>query len=108
MIYSFLKTALRNLFKTKVSSFINIAGLSIGLSCCLLISLYIIEEFRYERHFKNVDRLFRVTANYTGGNDNLTTKETPAALAAELQISLEKYWSTDRKAVVYPDHNFES
>ena len=41
MFKNYLKIALRNLFKHKVYSFISIAGLSVGIACCLMILLYI-------------------------------------------------------------------
>ncbi|MGH7452081.1 MAG: hypothetical protein ACRENG_12095 [bacterium] len=44
MFKNYLKIALRNLFKHKAYSFINIAGLAVGLACCLLISLYVKDE----------------------------------------------------------------
>lgn len=85
MLYSFLKTAFRNLVRAKLSSFINVIGLSIALSSCLLICLYIVEEFSYDRHFKDVDRIVRIVSYYKGGNDITVTIETPAVLGGELQ-----------------------
>ena len=82
MFHSLLKTALRNLFKAKLSALINLIGLAIGLTCCLFISLYIIEEFSYDRHYSNVDRLFRVVSLYKEGNENAASIETPGILSA--------------------------
>lgn len=84
MLYSFLKTSLRSLFKTKLSSFINVAGLSIGLASFLFICLYVIEEFKYDRHYENVDRLFRITSYFNGGEDETATIETPSDLSNDL------------------------
>lgn len=84
MLHSFLKTTLRSFFKTKLSSFINVTCLSIGLAGSLFIYIYVIEEFRYDRHYENVDRLFRVISYYQGGTDQTATIETPS----ELSISL--------------------
>ena len=50
MIQNYLKIALRNLLKHKFISFINLFGLTIGLTCCLLITTYIINELSYDRY----------------------------------------------------------
>lgn len=61
MFGNYLKTALRNIFKQKVYSFINIAGLAIGMACCLLILLYVHYELSYDTYHKKHDRIFRLT-----------------------------------------------
>ena len=60
MLRNYLKIALRNLAKNKVFSFINIFGLSVGLTCCILISLYIYHEISYDTYHKNANRIFRL------------------------------------------------
>jgi putative ABC transport system permease protein len=52
--------ALRNIRKHKSYSFISVFGLAVGISCCLLILLYIIHEFGYDRYNKNINRIFRL------------------------------------------------
>ncbi len=65
MIRNYLKTALRNLWRNKVFSFINISGLSVGLACCMLIFLYTKDEISFDRFQKNSDQLFRIVATMT-------------------------------------------
>jgi putative ABC transport system permease protein len=60
MLRNYLKIAWRNLAKNKVFSFINIFGLSVGLTCCILISLYINHEISYDKYHKNANRIFRL------------------------------------------------
>ena len=60
MIKNYLKIAWRNLAKNKVFSFINIFGLSIGLTCCILISLYIYHETSYDKYHNNAGNIFRL------------------------------------------------
>jgi len=60
MFRNFLKIALRNLYKTKFYSFINIAGLAVGIGCCLLIVLYVLHELSYDRHLEYAHRTYRV------------------------------------------------
>jgi putative ABC transport system permease protein len=60
MFRNYLKTAFRNLTHNKVYSFINIAGLSIGLACAMLIILYVKDEVSYDRFHKNANRIYLV------------------------------------------------
>ena len=64
MIKNYLKIALRNLQKYKGYSFINIAGLTIGLTVCALILLFVRDELSYDRYHENADRIYRV--NFKG------------------------------------------
>jgi putative ABC transport system permease protein len=64
MIYNYLKVAIRNLKKYKFISFINIFGLTVGLTCCLLILIYILHELSYDNYHPNVDRVYRVTRTF--------------------------------------------
>lgn len=59
-----LKIAFRNLRKNKGFSFINLFGLTIGLSCCLLIGLFIWNELSFDRYHKNADRIYRVSREF--------------------------------------------
>ncbi|MES2795678.1 MAG: ABC transporter permease [Bacteroidota bacterium] len=67
MLKSYLKIAFRNLIKNKVYSFINIFGLAIGLTCFLLISLFVLDELSYESQFKNADRIYRINSDIKFG-----------------------------------------
>lgn len=62
MFKSYLKTTLRNLAKNKVYSFINIAGLSMGLACAMLILLYTKDEVTYDRFLPHVHNIYRVVS----------------------------------------------
>ena len=60
MLKTYLKIALRNLLRYKVYSFINIAGLAVGICCCMLIMLFVRSEYSYDRLHSKSDRLYRV------------------------------------------------
>ncbi len=60
MFRNYLKIALRNIFKYKAYSFINIIGLSIGIAACILILLFVNDELSFDRNNINSDRIFRV------------------------------------------------
>ena len=63
MFRNYLKTALRNLLRNKTYAFINVAGLSIGLACAMLIILYVKDEVSYDRFHKDVSNIYRVVTN---------------------------------------------
>ncbi|WP_229208842.1 ABC transporter permease [Dyadobacter luticola] len=60
MLTNYLKIAFRNLAHNKVYSLINILGLAIGITTCTLITLYVIDEAGYDKHFADCDRIYRV------------------------------------------------
>ena len=71
MLKNYLKVAFRNLIRFKIYSFINIAGLAIGIACCLLILLYIQNELSYDRFNKKADRIFRINTDLKFGATEL-------------------------------------
>ena len=66
MLRNYLRTALRNLWKYKFYSFLNILGLAIGLTCFLFILVYVKDELSYDRFHEKADRIYRLnfTANF--------------------------------------------
>jgi putative ABC transport system permease protein len=69
MLINYFKIAYRNLMKRRTFSFINIAGLSIGISVCFIIMLYVQNELSFDRFNKNADCIVRVVfkASINGG-----------------------------------------
>ncbi|MBL7960297.1 ABC transporter permease [bacterium] len=60
MFKNYIKIALRNLFKHKLYSSINIMGLAVGMACCMLIIMYVMFESSYDGYHKNAGRMYRV------------------------------------------------
>src|SRR5690349_4252172 len=60
MLKNYLKIALRSLVKQKVYSVINILGLTVGIASCLLIVMFVSDEFSYDDFHPNADRIFKV------------------------------------------------
>lgn len=60
MIANYLRIAIRNLRRHKVYSIINIMGLAIGMTSCLMIGIYVADEFSYDRYHTNGERIYRV------------------------------------------------
>ncbi|GAB4032912.1 ABC transporter permease [Spirosoma jeollabukense] len=65
MLRNYLKIAVRNLWRNKVFSGINVTGLAVGLASCLLLFMYISHELSYDDFQQKADRLVRVTMEYS-------------------------------------------
>ena len=84
MLKNYIKIALRNLLKYKGTSFINIFGLSAGITCCILISLFVLDELSYDRYYEKADRIYRVTLQGIVGTNEFNGAITRAPLAETL------------------------
>ena len=60
MLRNYLKISWRNIVRHKGFSFINMFGLSVGMACCIVIFLYVSNEFSYDKYHKDTSRIFRV------------------------------------------------
>jgi putative ABC transport system permease protein len=85
MIRNYLKVAWRSLLRNKAHSFINIAGLSVGLACSLLILLWVQNERSVDAFHKNSDRLFTVYGLVHNNHKLSGTYNTPGILADEMK-----------------------
>jgi putative ABC transport system permease protein len=103
MIKTYLKLAIRNLEKNKVFSFINIFGLSIGLTCCLLIALYIAQEFSYDTQHTQGARLYQLGTLSQQGNQQDRYATTPAPMAPTMQQEFPEVESTTRLMKLFED-----
>jgi len=86
MFTNYLKIAFRNIKKHKVFSFINIAGLSVGMMCFILILLYVQYELSFDAFHEKADRIFRVIVRVPGSDylGNEYSAVTPPPLAPAL------------------------
>ena len=64
MIQNYLKTALRSIFRNKLTAFINIAGLALAMASSLLIYLFVMDEVSYDQYHTKANRTYRVTRNF--------------------------------------------
>lgn len=67
MIKNYFKIAWRNLWKNKLFSFINVTGLAVGVTCCILIFMYIQSELSFDTHWNDADRIVRVNQTFSIG-----------------------------------------
>ncbi|RDC58310.1 ABC transporter permease [Pedobacter chinensis] len=94
-----LKIALRNLWKNKGYTLINILGLSIGMASCILIFIFVRYQMSYDTGYKNGDRIYRIVSNWkaTTGDDFSQGVPIPLAGAARNDFAgLEKVAAIQR------------
>jgi putative ABC transport system permease protein len=84
MFKNYLKVALRNLWKSKGYSALNIIGLAAGLGVCLLIILYVLDETSYDKYNDKADRIYRLDADLYFNNTQFTAAASPDPLAPTL------------------------
>jgi len=88
MFKNYLKIALRTAMKQKGYSFINVAGLSLGMACTILVLLWVRDELSYDRFHEHADTLYRVEEDqhYSGRIFHVTVTPHPAAPVFEQEI----------------------
>jgi len=87
MFQNYLKIAVRNIKKHKAFSFINIAGLALGMACCILILLWVQDELSFDKFHKNAKNLYRLTTSDGEG----TGSSSPWALANTLKKDFPEF-----------------
>jgi len=85
MIKNYLLLTWRNLRRNKLYSIINLSGLAIGLSCFLLIAIYVLDELSFDKYNMNADRIYRINADAHWGGQDLHLAETPAVTGPALK-----------------------
>ena len=81
MLYSYLKVIARNILKNKIYTLINIVGLSVGIACCLMLTLYVRHELTYDQFHTRADRIYRVNIIDEVGERNNRDAVSVAAIA---------------------------
>ncbi|MGM9478465.1 ABC transporter permease [Pedobacter sp. GSP4] len=80
-----LKIALRNLWKNKGFSLINIGGLAIGLASCMILLLYVAYEWSYDKQFTNNDKTYVVYQSVVANGKTFSWSWTPNVMASDIQ-----------------------
>ena len=81
---NYLSMVWRGIWKYKAFSAINILGLAVGISCCLLILLYVQYEFSYDRYHVKADRSYRISLHGVLAGNEINAVTTPYPMAAAL------------------------
>ncbi|MEI3797315.1 MULTISPECIES: ABC transporter permease [unclassified Chitinophaga] len=85
MFKNYFSIALRNLWRNKGFSAITIFGLAIGMTTCLLITLFVTDELSYDRFNKKADRIYRINADFFVNGNAFKERYTPSQLGPVLQ-----------------------
>jgi len=98
MFRNYLVTALRNLARHKLYSFINIAGLAVGLACAILIMLFVRDELSYDKWIPGAENLWRLEVTYhvPGRSDPIITAQTPMPIPAAMRDQIPEVRSAAR------------
>ncbi len=98
MLKNYFKIAFRNLKRHRLYSFINILSLTVGITCCILISLYVKQELSYDGYFKNAENIYRITTTHISERGSYTDVETPMPLSTALS---SKYPETGKNSRIF-------
>ncbi|MEM8970291.1 MAG: ABC transporter permease, partial [Bacteroidota bacterium] len=85
MFRNYLKVAARNAVKHKFYATINVLGLAIGMTCCLLIFLYVSQELSYDSFHTKSDRIYRLVTDIKTPTETLNIGETSTPMAAYMK-----------------------
>jgi putative ABC transport system permease protein len=96
MFSNYLKVALRNIRKHKFFAAINILGMTVGITACLLIILYVKDELSYDRFHTNARRMYQVGLHGKIGGQDVTTANTCPPLAAAMVAEIPEVESATR------------
>jgi putative ABC transport system permease protein len=102
MIRNYLKIAWRNSIKNKSQTFINVAGLSLGMAVVMLIGLWIYDELSWDKSFKNYDRIVQVMQHQTLNGEVGTQDNIPMPAAPKLR----QEYGSNFKYVVLSTYNY--
>ena len=91
-----LKIALRNIWKNKVYSSVNIIGLALSMACCLVISVFIYNELQHDAFHPNRDNIYRLTEKQNQAGTIYNVAVTPGPLASALQKDFPEIVNTVR------------
>ncbi|HAF28878.1 MAG TPA: hypothetical protein DCG75_07505 [Bacteroidales bacterium] len=124
MIRNYFKTALRILTRNKVFSIINILGLSLALTCVIVIFLFIMHELSFDKYHSNYDSIYRIVSNQIQNGTEHFDETVPYPLSGVLKSELtgqkdvtQIYFANERllkvgddkyleRGVLYVDSNF--
>lgn len=100
MLKNYFKIAFRNLWRHRIFSFINIMGLTVGMTACLLIFLYVRFELSYDRFHSKADRIYRIVADIKTPTETIPAIGPAWAVAGHLKFDFSEIEAFSR---VMPD-----
>jgi ABC-type antimicrobial peptide transport system permease subunit len=112
MLKNHLKVAIRIIIRHKAYSVINIAGLAIGMACCIIILLWVRDELSFDRFHEKADQIYIVIVESHSADQVRHQMNTPAPLAAALKKEIPEIshssivWKLQEELVQYQDKSF--
>ncbi len=106
IVRNYIVIAIRQMLRNKVHAAINISGLAIGLACCLLISLYILDELSFDKFHHNADRIYRINSHSSIGGNERQWALSPSSLAPALLETLPQVESIARIGTIGKSSQF--
>jgi putative ABC transport system permease protein len=103
MLKNYLKVAWRNVMKNKIFSFINIFGLSVGLTCCMLVTVYLYNEISYDKYHNNINHLYQLGTVFIKDGKEEKTPNTPAPMASAMKQEFPEISETARLMTLFSE-----
>ena len=88
MLKNYFRTAWRNLVKTKGYSALNISGLAIGMAIALVIGLWVVDQYSYDKFLPEYQQLYQVRRNFNSNGETLNFTSTSLKLANALRTQV--------------------
>jgi putative ABC transport system permease protein len=102
MLRNYLNIAIRNIFKYKALSTINILGLGLGIACCILLVLFIQYELSYDTFNQHYSRIYRMTYTIGAGEDVVPNVKSPEPLARAL---MAEFPEVEKAGRIFPNQD---
>ena len=112
MFSNYIKITLRNLWRNKFYSLINIIGLSIGIICSILIVLYVQHELSYDKHHENYKRIYRLDSDFSisGKQDQFAVTAIPLGPTLKMEYpeieEFVRFFGIGEQQIKYGDKEF--
>lgn len=102
MFKNYFKMALRTMRKHRVVSLINLFGLTVGITCCLLIAVYVFDEMSYDRYNKNADNVYRVERTFLNPDTKAVSLELGAIAPPAANLLTTDFKQIKAITSIYP------
>lgn len=96
MLQNYFKIAFRNLLRFKGYAFINILGLVIGITACMLLLRYVQDELRYDQHHISGENIYRIDSEFIINGNHNKSGQTPSPLAKAMKADLPEVLESTR------------
>jgi putative ABC transport system permease protein len=112
MFRNYLAVAIRSLSRNRLYSLINILGLSLGIGCSLVITLYVMDELSYDRYHEKADRIYRVILDGRLMGKEIKGSILPAPMARAMVDEIPdvesavRLWDRNHVLISYEDRRF--